>query len=68
MEQGDSTPIYQRPLTEEGFEGVATLVRLESDWEGRYEGRLVQRWQVRFAGESETYSRSILTQEEPVRI
>ena len=61
MKQGDKVMVYQDPITQKKPEGVARLVYVEDENEGVYDGRLVQRWFVKFVGERQGYSRTILT-------
>ena len=61
LRKGDRVTIFQRPLTKEKVEGEATLIHLQDDDIGVYDGRLVQRWLVKFTGDVRQYSRSVLT-------
>ena len=58
---GQMVTIYQDPLTQAKREGRARLVSCENDDSGVYDGRMLQQWLVRFEGESEVYTRFILT-------
>lgn len=59
-EPGDTVTIYQDPITRQKPEGDATLIRCLNpvDRDG------LSRWEVRFAGESETFERTILAIQE----
>ena len=46
MEKGDKVKIYQKPLTEEDFEGKAILIKHLSD--ASYGNIFVENWKVRF--------------------
>ncbi len=46
--------IYQKPITDEQFEGEAQLIKHELDLSDGY-----QQWQVKFSGEPESYLRTI---------
>lgn len=59
--KGDMVTIFQRPLVKEEVEGEAALVYLQDDNVGVYGGHLVQRWLVKFTGDAQQYSRSVLT-------
>ena len=52
--------IYQDPLAQTRHEGRAKLVKFQGD-AGVYDGRIIERWQVRFDGEGGTFYRTILT-------
>ena len=54
MKTGDKVMIYQDPLTEKMPEGEATLLRRigERQHDG-YDGCTLERWRVRFDGETE---------------
>jgi len=45
MKPGDVVKIYQRPVTEQQFEGEAQLIRRVASM-GNYDGRELGRWQV----------------------
>ena len=47
MQAGDIVAIYQKPLTEEGYEGFAQLVKRRFQ-EGFFAGRRLVHWTVRF--------------------
>ena len=57
METGDKVKIYQKPITQEDFEGVATLVSKYLPDEG--DGLSI--WEVHFENDQsgETYLRTI---------
>ena len=61
LRKGDRVIIFQMPLSKEKVEGEATLVRLQDDNIGVYDGHLVQRWLVTFTDDARQYSRSVLT-------
>ena len=61
LREGDKVTIYQMPLSKEEVEGVATLVHLQDDHAGVYEGHLVETWLVTFTGDARQRSRSVLT-------
>ena len=65
MKQGDKVMIYQDLFTQKKPEGMARLVYCENENMGIYDGRLVQRWFVKFIGQRQGYSRSILIPCEP---
>jgi hypothetical protein len=56
---GMQVQIFQKPRTEEDPEGIATLVQLLEVEEDTVDGDSVERWQVRFPGETRTYPRMI---------
>jgi hypothetical protein len=57
--------LYLDPLTERHPEGQAHLLRcLDADC-GLYEGRTLQRWQVRFRGERRVVERTLLVEQAP---
>lgn len=58
MKAGDKVMIYQKPLTEEDEEGMATLVERTDKGAGEWNGRDVERWLVSFDGDE--YERQIL--------
>ena len=59
--KGDTVTIYHRPLSEEAPEGRAELIYLQESDGGVYDGRVVQRWLVRFEDDLRQYSREVLT-------
>ena len=60
LRKGDRVTIFQsRP--KEGVEGEATLVYWQHDRAGVCDGRLLQRWLVKFTGDARQYSRAILS-------
>ena len=61
LREGDRVTIYQMPLSKEEVEGEATLVHLQDDHAGVYDGHLVQRWLVTFTDDARQRSRSVLT-------
>lgn len=57
---GQDVEIYQRPLSNEEFEGVAQLVScLRPYTEFFYEGLIVEEWMVRFGQEEESFLRIV---------
>lgn len=62
FKRGDRVRVYYRPLTEQDFEGEATLVEYVTEV-GVFGSREVHMWRVRFAGEIESYYRQILEPE-----
>jgi hypothetical protein len=56
---GSKVRIYFDPLTEEDYEGHATLLKREAEV-GVWEGRVAARWVVRFRGESQKLLRTVL--------
>ena len=61
LREGDKVTIYLMPLSKGEVEGVATLVHLQDDHAGVYEGHLVETWLVTFTGDARRRSRSVLT-------
>jgi hypothetical protein len=62
MNPGEIVSIYQKPLTEEGYEGNARLVK-RLYRHGTFLGRHLVRWTVRFiedGDDTRLYERSIL--------
>jgi hypothetical protein len=55
LKKGDKVRVYQKPLTNEDEEGIATLVKFDSVSEGYG----TERWLVRFEGEESTYPRDV---------
>ena len=53
MKKGDTTEIYQDPITRLQYEGEATLLKCLDDDMGWYEGEVLQHWQVQFDGNEE---------------
>ncbi len=47
---GDIVAIYQRPLTQQEYEGQAILRRFIGDKE-IWNGQIVERWKVQFVGD-----------------
>jgi len=67
IKKGNVVSIFQDPITEEDFEGDALLIECLNEDCGRWLGRTVQRWKVRFVNagapntyEDETFERNIL--------
>ncbi len=62
--QGTTVEIFESPITEERPEGAAVLVRPVDLNCGYFDGRVLERWFVRFvkapAGEDGEYERAIL--------
>lgn len=56
---GMQVQIFQKPLTAEAPEGLATLVKLITVEETTADGCSIERWQVRFPGDERTYPRRI---------
>jgi len=54
---GMQVQIFQKPLTAEDPEGIATLVKLIKGEETTADGSNIARWQVRFPGDERTYPR-----------
>lgn len=59
MKKGDKIKIYQKPITQEDFEGEAILVKCLNPNMGKYSGKILQRWDVKFP--DGIYERGILT-------
>jgi hypothetical protein len=58
-QRGMQVQIFQKPLTAEDPEGIATLVKLLEVEETTADGYSIERWQVRFPGDRRTYTRRI---------
>ena len=56
---GEKVKVYQRPIQQEGFEGIAELVEFISN-NYDYPGLKVERWKVRFENEVPKYERMIV--------
>jgi len=55
MKKGDKVRIYQKPITEEDFEGEATLIRKDlTDKKNNLEV-----WWVKFKGDTREFRRTI---------
>ncbi len=61
MQIGDTVEIFQGPLTKRQYEGRATLVYLQQDNAGVWEGFVVQRWLVKFESDLRQYSRTLVS-------
>jgi len=53
MQEGDTVKIYQKPITEEDYEGEATLLECINADAGHWNGRQATRWKVRFNAPAE---------------
>ena len=53
LKKGQKVRIYQKPITHEEYEGIATLVKFVSETEQD------ESWMVRFRNEESTYQRLI---------
>ena len=60
MKRGDKITIYQDPITEQDFEGIAFLITPLSFNEGCFDGRKLERWLVKFASDLYVCERTIL--------
>ena len=67
IKKGNVVSIFQDPITEEDFEGDALLIECLNEDCGKVNGRILQRWKVRFANahppntyEDEVFERKIL--------
>ncbi len=66
LKKGQVVTIFEDPISRLKPEGKATLVKFESkDNDGIYN---MERWQVRFQGDSETFSRKIMPQDQKHKI
>ena len=61
MKAGDIVSVYEDPITQTRLEGRAVLVNKVRDEMENIGGHYrIERWDVRFEGEDETYEREIL--------
>lgn len=60
MKTGQTVMIYEDPFNEKKEEGLAILKRLVSQDDGKFNGKTVQLWEVRFLSDSYNCTRSIL--------
>ena len=54
---GERVKVYTKPIRQEGFEGIATLIEFVGNDD--YEGFPVERWKVHFDNETTVYERII---------
>jgi len=63
MKKGDIVKIFEKPLSEEGYEGSAKLIKKIGNIDV-YNGRELERWEVEFVSDGFICERLILEDKE----